>query len=197
MGGEFSKSDPYRARILAPCENFRPRLVRSPDSAASAHEQAAIASPSRSSSIVAFIAAAALVGFATNLSMHLLNLRMQSLEFSEFAIGFSVAVQALGIVVAAPVTKHVISSLGLRQTLFIGALLSSIALVLFTPRRISSSGLAPRVSCKNRRLHLNVSSIMTAEREARGSPGAGQSQDRVARDVCVSSTKAACGLVTR
>jgi MFS family permease len=79
--------------------------------------------------VVVFIVAAALVAFATNLSMHLLNLRMQRLGISEFQIGMSVAAQALGIVLVAPLAKHVISALGIRQTFIVGAFIASIALV--------------------------------------------------------------------
>src|SRR5207245_2842967 len=51
--------------------------------------------------------------------------------FSGSAIGLSVAIQALGIIIAAPLTKHVISFFGVRQTLWMSALLSSSALVAF------------------------------------------------------------------
>ncbi len=115
-----------------PCEAFRPRVVAAAGKRALAEKPSALAQGrSRTASIVAFILAAALVGFATNLSMHLLNLRMQYLGFSGLAIGLSVAIQALGIIVVAPLTKYVISSCGVRQTLMIGALLSSTALITF------------------------------------------------------------------
>lgn len=78
-----------------------------------------------------FILTAVLVAFATNLSMHLLNLRMQSLGISEFYIGISVAAQALGIVLVAPLTKHVIARLGIRQTFAIGAFVASSVLIGF------------------------------------------------------------------
>src|SRR5260370_5191013 len=81
--------------------------------------------------ITGFIAAAAVVGFATNLSMHLLNLRMQAMGLSGFEIGTSVAIQALGITVAAPVTKPVIGFCGVRAAILAGALLSSMALIAF------------------------------------------------------------------
>jgi MFS family permease len=115
-----------------PCEAFRPRFAASPARPLAAPQTAArTQSRSHKASIVAFILAAALVGFATNLSMHLLNLRMQALGFSGLAIGFSVAIQALGIILVAPLTKYVISSFGVRQTLLFGALLSSAALIAF------------------------------------------------------------------
>jgi len=82
--------------------------------------------------IVVFILAAALVAFATNLSMHLLNLRMQKLGVSEFHIGLSVAAQALGIVLVAPLAKYAIFALGIRQTFVIGAFIASSALIVFT-----------------------------------------------------------------
>jgi MFS family permease len=80
---------------------------------------------------VVFIATAVLVAFATNLSMHLLNLRMQSFGISEFYIGLSVASQALGIVLIAPFAKHFISALGIRQTFILGAFIASSALIAF------------------------------------------------------------------
>jgi len=82
--------------------------------------------------VVVFILAAALVAFATNLSMHLLNLRMQRLGISEFHIGLSVAAQALGIVLVAPLAKYVISALGIRRTFIVGAFIASSALVVFS-----------------------------------------------------------------
>jgi MFS family permease len=132
----MSAANPARIELVSspPCEAFRPRFAAkttavdrpgAPEFASRADRR------QRSATIIAFIAAAALVGFATNLSMHLLNLRMQHLGMSEFAIGLSVAIQALGIVIAAPLTKHVISFCGVRQTLLIGALLCSMALVAF------------------------------------------------------------------
>lgn len=117
-----------------PCEQFRTRFPARPQperTAATPSAAAPAAAQSDTSSIVAFISAAALVGFATNLSMHLLNLRMQRLGLSEFAIGVSVAIQALGIVVAAPFTKHVIARCGVRQTLIIGALVCAVTLTAF------------------------------------------------------------------
>ena len=117
-----------------PCEQFRSRFPTRPQpQQASAIPSAAVPAAVQSdrSSVVAFIAAAALVGFATNLSMHLLNLRMQHLGLSEFAIGASVAIQALGIVVAAPFTKHVIARCGVRHTLIIGALVCAATLTAF------------------------------------------------------------------
>jgi len=117
-----------------PCEQFRSRFPTRPQPegiAAIPRAAAPAAARSDRSSIVAFITAAALVGFATNLSMHLLNLRMQHLGLSELAIGVSVAIQALGIVVAAPFTKHVIARCGVRQTLIIGALICAATLTAF------------------------------------------------------------------
>ena len=117
-----------------PCEQFRSRFPTRPKPqlvAAAPDTAAPAAAQSDRSSIVAFISAAALVGFATNLSMHLLNLRMQSLGLSELSIGISVAIQALGIVVAAPFTKHVIARCGVRHTLIIGALICAVTLTAF------------------------------------------------------------------
>lgn len=114
-----------------PCEQFRSRFPTRPQQeqiAATPSTAAPAAAQRDRSSIVAFISAAALVGFATNLSMHLLNLRMQSLGLSELSIGISVAIQALGIVVAAPFTKHVIARCGVRQTLIIGTVLCGASL---------------------------------------------------------------------
>ena len=117
-----------------PCEQFRTRFSVKPEqqrTAAPPGIAAATVARSDNRSIVAFISAAALVGFATNLSMHLLNLRMQHLGLSELAIGVSVAIQALGIVVVAPFTKHVIARCGVRQTLIIGALVCAVTLTAF------------------------------------------------------------------
>src|SRR3954454_494360 len=112
-----------------PCAEFRPRDL---SKAASVARQPSDAErPSQLASIVVFILAAVLVAFATNLSMHLLNLRMQSLHVSEFYIGISVAAQALGIVLVAPLAKHVISALGIRQTFVLGACIASSVLVAF------------------------------------------------------------------
>lgn len=116
-----------------PCEQFRSRFPNRPKPQLLAANPGAAPTTVQSdrSSIVAFIAAAALVGFATNLSMHLLNLRMQYLGLSELSIGVSVAIQALGIVAAAPFTKHVIARCGVRHTLIIGALICAAALTAF------------------------------------------------------------------
>src|SRR5215467_8804466 len=113
----MSSANPVRIELASspPCENFRPRFVQSSDGAAPISQESAIADRAHSASLFALISAAALVGFATNLAMHLLNLRMQHLGFSEFSIGLSVAIQALGIIVAAPTTKYFISSFGLQK----------------------------------------------------------------------------------
>ena len=127
-------ANPIRIDLASspPCEAFRPRFIQPAGNRAHADQASPFESERpRSGSIIAFICAAALVGFATNLSMHLLNLRMQHLGVSGFGIGLSVAIQAFGIIIAAPLTKHVISFAGVRQTLLIGALLSSIALITF------------------------------------------------------------------
>jgi len=130
----MSTANQARIELAAspPCEAFRPRFIAKSGSrdGASARDSASDEAGGRSA-IIAFILAAALVGFATNLSMHLLNLRMQHLGISGFWIGVSVAVQALGIILAAPVTKHVISRVGVRHTILLGALLSSTALLAF------------------------------------------------------------------
>jgi MFS family permease len=111
-----------------PCAEFRPR-----DHSKTAAEARRVSIDRRTqiTSIVVFILTAVLVAFATNLSMHLLNLRMQSLGISEFYIGISVAAQALGIVLIAPLAKHFISSLGIRPTFVLGALVASSVLVVF------------------------------------------------------------------
>jgi hypothetical protein len=111
-----------------PCEAFRPRFVP-PAASTAVGEETRV--DERSTSVVPFILAAALVGFATNLSMHLLNLRMQFIGVSGWWIGVSVAVQALGIILVAPVTKHVIATYGIRRTILVGTALSSISLIGF------------------------------------------------------------------
>src|ERR1041384_942692 len=112
-----------------PSAEFRPRFTTqaAPQAGRAAH--AGCGGPL--TPIVVFIATAVLVAFATNLSMHLLNLRMQSFGISEFYIGISVATQALGIVLVAPFAKHFISALGIRRTFVLGALIASSALVAF------------------------------------------------------------------
>jgi predicted MFS family arabinose efflux permease len=117
-----------------PCEAFRPRFA-APRPAP--HDAGVPSSPADERSdgaaaIVAFIVAAAFIGFATNLSMHLLNLRMQSLGVTSSGIGVSVAIQALGIVFAAPLTKHAIARYGVRQTLVLGSLLCTATLAAFS-----------------------------------------------------------------
>src|SRR6476620_7285220 len=111
-----------------PCAEFRPRDL---SKAIAARQAPGGERRSQLTSIVVFILAAVLVAFATNLSMHLLNLRMQALHISEFYIGISVAAQALGIVLVAPLAKHVISALGIRQTFVFGAFVSSSVLIAF------------------------------------------------------------------
>ena len=81
--------------------------------------------------IAILISAAMLVAFATNLAMHLLNLRMQALRISEFDIGLSIAAQALGIVLVAPFAKHAIAAFGIRGTFVVGAAATSGALIAF------------------------------------------------------------------
>ena len=113
-----------------PCAEFRPRYYskatpQAPQSSRGDQRGSQIAS------IVVFILTALLVAFATNLSMHLLNLRMHSLGISEFYIGFSIAAQALGIVLVAPLAKHVIAALGIRQTFVLGAFVASSVLIAF------------------------------------------------------------------
>ncbi len=111
-----------------PCAEFRPRFnAKAAPRAPAAAREIGAGLPS----VVVFIATAVLVAFATNLSMHLLNLRMQSFGISEFYIGLSVAAQALGIVLVAPFAKHFIAALGIRRTFILGALIASSALVAF------------------------------------------------------------------
>lgn len=111
-----------------PCAEFRPRFrpENEPEAQAAAENRG-----SDFSSLVVFISTAVLVAFATNLSMHLLNLRMQSLGISEFYIGLSVAAQALGIVLVAPLTKHFIAALGIRQSFVLGAFIASSSILVF------------------------------------------------------------------
>ncbi len=112
-----------------PCAEFRPRDYSK--GAAQARQAPSTEQRTQITSIVVFILTAVLVAFATNLSMHLLNLRMQSLGISEFYIGLSVAAQALGIVLVAPMAKHFISALGIRQTFVLGAFVASSVLIVF------------------------------------------------------------------
>src|SRR5215831_14010683 len=111
-----------------PCEAYRPLVTGSFDGRVFLLN----ARSSRTVAIAAFILAASLVGFATNLSMQLLNLRMQALGISGFGIGLSVAAQALGILVTAPLTKHIIAYRGIRETILGAALVASTVLLSFT-----------------------------------------------------------------
>jgi predicted MFS family arabinose efflux permease len=117
-----------------PCEAFRPRFTapRGARPSAMVRSPVADAEPAGAAAIVAFITSAALIGFATNLSMHLLNLRMQSLGVSGSSIGVSVAIQALGIVISAPLTKYAIGRYGVRQTLVVGSILCTATLAAFS-----------------------------------------------------------------
>src|SRR5262245_44065150 len=131
----MSAANPIRIELTAspPCEAFRPRYVSKTGAAGELRADPAAVPEQRrrTASIVGFILAAALVGFATNLSMHLLNLRMQHFGSSGFEIGFSVAIQAFGIMIAAPMTKHVIAYYGIRRTLLIGSVICSVSLLVF------------------------------------------------------------------
>src|SRR5262245_38163322 len=117
-----------------PCEAYRPRFTapRSTPAGAGLRAPAADVKSAGPAAIVAFIASAALIGFATNLSMHLLNLRMQSLGVPSSGIGVSVAIQALGIVFSAPMTKYAIGRYGVRQTLVAGSILCTATLAAFS-----------------------------------------------------------------
>jgi len=72
-----------RVELVAspPCESFRPIILNAKDEYQTPFFAARY---SRIAPITAFILAAAIVGFATNLSMHLLNLRMQAIGLSNF-----------------------------------------------------------------------------------------------------------------
>jgi predicted MFS family arabinose efflux permease len=117
-----------------PCEAFRPRFTAPRNAGTSVRVRTPVVDveSAGAAAIVAFITSAALIGFATNLSMHLLNLRMQSLGVSGSSIGVSVAIQALGIVVSAPLTKYAIGRYGVRQTLVVGSLLCTATLAAFS-----------------------------------------------------------------
>jgi len=110
---------------LPHCAEFRPRYL------GGSRAEAAVAAFSRIPPVLVFTITAALVAFATNLSMHLLNLRMQNLGATGTAIGLSVAAQALGIMLIAPFAKRVISKLGVRATFMLGVSVTSGTLLLF------------------------------------------------------------------
>jgi len=128
----MSSANHKRIEIAAspPCAEFRPRFNAKAVSPSQPESRGGDPG-GRLTSIVVFILTAVLVAFATNLSMHLVNLRMQSLGISEFYIGVSVATQALGIVLVAPFAKNFISALGIRRTFILGALISSSTLIAF------------------------------------------------------------------
>ena len=73
---------------------------------------------------VPHLLAAALVGVATGMSMQLLNLRLHDLGASNSLIGASAAVQAAGIVCAAPLTRVLLAKLGVRAVLVLGSAVS-------------------------------------------------------------------------
>src|SRR5581483_4374287 len=79
----------------------------------------------RSAPLIFLILTSTLVAFATNLSMHQLNMRMQDLGISEFGIGISVATQALGIILVAPLAKDAIARFGVRRAFVLGAIITS------------------------------------------------------------------------
>lgn len=106
---------------------FRPRFNSKVGAAIRRH--ALPVSQSRSFSITVFIFTAALIAFATNLSMHLLNLRMHDVGISESGIGISIAAQALGIILVAPLTKYVVAAFGIRRSMLLGAFVASSALI--------------------------------------------------------------------
>jgi MFS family permease len=110
---------------LPHCADFRPRHVGG-DRA----DEIVRVLP-RLAPVLVFTITAALVALATNLSMHLLNLRMQNLGATETAIGLSVAAQASGIILIAPFAKKVIARLGLRMTFMLGVLVTSGTLLMF------------------------------------------------------------------
>jgi MFS family permease len=83
----------------------------------------------RTRTVCRAVAAAALVGLIANFSMHLVNLRMQNLQFGGPAISLSVAVQAFAICLSALAAQRLIARTGLRCTLGASSLLCSIALV--------------------------------------------------------------------
>jgi MFS family permease len=128
----MSSANHKRIEIAAspPCAEFRPRFNAKSVSPSQPESRGGDRGGTLTS-IVVFISTAVLVAFATNLSMHLVNLRMQSLGISEFYIGVSVATQALGIVLVAPFAKYFISALGIRRTFILGALISSSTLIAF------------------------------------------------------------------
>src|SRR5260370_33372544 len=86
-----------------PCEAYRPRVA---DPALGAGIPFLTQGDARLIPITGFIAAAAAVGFATNLSMHLRNLRMQPMGLPGFEIGARGALPALVIPDARPGTDQ-------------------------------------------------------------------------------------------
>ena len=83
FGEAMNTANHKRIEVAAspPCAEFRPRYrpkVTSETQAASGRDARAL------TPLIVFISTAVLVAFATNLSMHLLNLRMHSLGISEF-----------------------------------------------------------------------------------------------------------------
>lgn len=77
------------------------------------------------------IAAAVLVGLATSMSMQLLNLRLQSLGASGSLIGLSAAIQAAGIIAAAPLTRRLLAFAGVRAVVITGGASAGLIFTLF------------------------------------------------------------------
>src|SRR5262249_50736320 len=126
-GQSMKTSNRKRVEVAAlpHCADFRPRYL------GSGRADEIVSVLPRLAPVLVFTITAALVALATNLSMHLLNLRMQNLGATETAIGLSVAAQASGIILIAPFAKKVIARLGLRMTFMLGVLVTSGTLLMF------------------------------------------------------------------
>lgn len=73
------------------------------------------------------------VGFGTNLSIQLINLGMHASGASPWSIGLSTMIQALGIVIAAPLAPSFMRRFGVRGAMVIGAVIAGL-MMLALPR---------------------------------------------------------------
>ena len=114
----------------------------------------------------------ACVGFGTNLAIQFINLGMHARGTSAALIGFSTMMQALGIVLAAPLAPSLMRRIGIRHTIVAGAMLSAMAMLSFVHaadfivvtlmRVLYAAGLALVFTC------AEFLMLASAQRETRG-----------------------------
>src|SRR5919109_3894530 len=79
---------------------------------------------------VALLAVAA-VGFGTNLAIQLINLGLHARGVGAAWIGFSTMMQAVGIVLVAPLAPAAMRRLGVKETIIAGAALAALSMFGF------------------------------------------------------------------